>query len=128
MQSQNRRGNGGGWLRWIIVGLLAIFVVGVLATWAVAIATRHLPTGYPGWFYPFGFFPFGFLLFFLFLFLVVRVAFWGRWGFWNYHPYYWGDAREILRERYARGEISREQFNQMMRDLDQAGSGPGGRT
>jgi len=27
------------------------------------------------------------------------------------------DAREILRERYAKGEITKEQFEQMMRDL-----------
>jgi len=29
-----------------------------------------------------------------------------------------GKAEEVLRERYARGEISREEFNRMRADLD----------
>ena len=33
--------------------------------------------------------------------------------------YGYGDEYQILRERYARGEITREQFDQMTRDLDQ---------
>jgi uncharacterized membrane protein len=30
------------------------------------------------------------------------------------------DAEEILRQRYARGEITKEQFDQMLRDLREA--------
>src|SRR5574341_1450171 len=40
----------------------------------------------------------------------------------HYPRRYWrygDDAYYILRERYARGEITKEQFEQMMRDLQQ---------
>jgi putative membrane protein len=33
------------------------------------------------------------------------------------------DAREIARQRYARGEISREEFQQILLDLDNVGRG-----
>lgn len=106
--------------RWVIVGLLALLVVGSLAFWGIALATGHAPF----FFYrPFGFFffPFGFLFFFIFVFFIIRLAFWGSWWGWrgHYHGYYWGDAKEVLRQRYARGEIMKEQFDQMMRDLDE---------
>lgn len=35
----------------------------------------------------------------------------------NGNPLRHGDALEILKERYARGEINRDQFEQMKRDL-----------
>ncbi len=53
---------------------------------------------------------------------------WRRWGY--YHPYYsrrWGwapppsssssSARDILEERYAKGEIQREEYLQKKQDL-----------
>jgi len=80
--------------------------------------------GYPffgGWF----FWPIGIFFFLIFLFFVARVMFWG-WGGggWRHrysygYGYGYGDAHEILRQRYARGEISKEQFDQMTRDLEQ---------
>ncbi len=75
--------------------------------------------GYPGfgWF----FFPFGFFFIFFIIFAVSRLFFW-PWGWGWRRGYYWnhyGDAHEILRQRYARGEITKEQFDQMMRDLEQ---------
>jgi putative membrane protein len=76
--------------------------------------------GYPffGWI----FFPFGFIFFFIFVFFIFRLAFWG-WGGWGwrrgYYRYGYGEPREIIRQRYARGEITKEQFDQMMRDLEQ---------
>jgi len=78
--------------------------------------------GYPafGWF----FFPFGFFFFLIFLFFIFRVIFWG-WGWgggWGWRRKYWygyGDAHEILRHGYARGEITKEQYDQMSRDLEQ---------
>lgn len=37
-------------------------------------------------------------------------------GYWRGQGYY-GGATEILRQRYAKGEITKDQFDQMMRDL-----------
>jgi putative membrane protein len=76
---------------------------------------------YPGYYYPFPFFrPFGifFGLFWIFIiFWAVRWLFWPRrWGY--YYGYRHGDeSYYILRQRYAKGEITKEQFEQMMRDL-----------
>jgi len=77
--------------------------------------------GYPwfGWW----FFPFGFIFFIFFLFFIFRLVFWGWGGGWGwrrrYGYGYYGDAQEIIRQRYARGEITKEQFDQMSRDLEQ---------
>jgi len=66
------------------------------------------------------------LVFFFVIFFVVRSLFWGLgWGWgWRggYSRSYWrgqgyGSATEILRQRYAKGEINKDQFDQMMRDL-----------
>lgn len=106
--------------------VLAVVVVGIVSFFAL-VANRGYPTepmmaynGYSvfGWW----FFPFGFIFFIIFLFLIFRLAFWG-WG-WGWRHRYWygygyGDAHEILRQRYARGEITKEQFDQMTRDLEQ---------
>ncbi|MBO0888583.1 SHOCT domain-containing protein [Candidatus Bathyarchaeota archaeon] len=56
------------------------------------------------------------------IFFVLRWVFFPRrWGYWR--PYWggwsYGDrAYYILRERYARGEISKDQYDQMMHDLE----------
>lgn len=72
---------------------------------------------------PWSFYSFGvgwiwaiFALFFVFWFL--------RWVFWPWKPYpgrYWRsaeDAVSILRARYAAGEITKEEIEQMRRDLE----------
>jgi len=109
MENGHYRRNGQRWtLVWVGVFLVAI---------AAAVVARLLvqPVGYP-W-YPFGFgwiwIPFAFF----FLFFVLRWFFW-PWG-WGYGRGYWtgDDAYSILRERFARGEITKEQFEQMSRDL-----------
>jgi putative membrane protein len=109
---------------------LAVVIVTIVSFFAL-IAIRGYPTppagtynGYPfmgDWF----FWPFGVIFFFLFLFLIFRFVFGGWWG-WGWRRRYWygygygyGDAHEILRQRYARGEITKEQFDQMTRDLEQ---------
>lgn len=97
-------------LLWIILFLV---VVGII----VAANLVFRPVGYYPW-YPFGFawiwVPFAFLFFFVL-----------RWFFlprgWGYpRGYRMGvNAYSILRERFARGEITREQFEQMSRDLQE---------
>jgi putative membrane protein len=65
----------------------------------------------------------GFLLLFLLLwitFFVVRVVFWTRrvGRFYGRPGYGAGNsAIAIVRQRYARGEITREQYDQLMTDL-----------
>lgn len=72
---------------------------------------------------PWGWFPWMWI--FPLIFIVVMLVFLFRWGDW---PMGGGrgrgrhdrgeSAREILDRRYARGEISREEYQQMKKDLD----------
>jgi hypothetical membrane protein/uncharacterized membrane protein len=82
--------------------------------------TWTLEAGFFPWFPFFWFFPFvGLLVVFFF----VKWAFWG-WG-WGWSSGEWGyrgNAERILENRYARGELTREQFEQMRRDLRQVRS------
>jgi putative membrane protein len=106
---------------WIVIGLLALLVVGSLALWGISLATGHAPFFFAGQYPFFFFFPLGFIFFIFFVFFIVRLVFWGGWWGWRggYRRYYWTDAKEVLRQRYARGEITKEQFDQMNRDLDE---------
>ena len=113
---------------WVIVAIAALAVVLFVG---MALFHYYYPAGMPyngygspwlGWAY----FPFGIFFFLFFLFIILRFAFWGWWGGWGWRRRYWygfgygyGDAHEILRQRYVRGEISKEQFEQMTRDLEQ---------
>ena len=127
MQSNYDERHHGGihWFGWLILALLLVAVVVFVGS--ILVHGYYAPTtpyaGYPfyGWF----FFPFGFIFFFIIIFFIFRLAFWG-FGGWGWRRRYWygrgygyGDAKEILRQRYARGEITKDQFDQMMRDLDQ---------
>src|SRR6266581_3382049 len=78
------------------------------------------------------FFPFGFFIFVFFLFFLFRGLFWG-WGGWGWRGYpmygrygygHHDGAAEILRRRYAGGEITKDQFDQMMRDITQSRNPP----
>lgn len=116
-----RRYHPAGWILPIAV-LVALVTVGIVA-WVVVggpVRAGGTPIFWP-------FFPFGiFLLLFVVLF-AVRAAMWGRGG---PRGYGWGpgrgwggpgSARQILRMRYARGEITSEQFQQMDRELRESG-------
>ncbi len=104
--------------RLVSYGVIAIAaLIGTVVAFSIYFrATQPGPwTGPPflfgfGWVWPI----FGFFIVFLFL----------RWVFWPWHPYsyrysHWSssDAVSILRERYARGELTKEQFDRMMQDL-----------
>jgi len=68
----------------------------------------------------YGWFPFGWFFVFPLIFLVFfgfRWFFWGWGRGWSYGEYY-DPAMAALRERFARGEISKEQFEQMSKDLE----------
>jgi len=107
--------------RYVVWGLLGlIIIVGAsIATSVVFFVSRSPATSYPSFpiFFPFHF---GFLGIILLLFIIFWVA---RWGFWPWngrrraYSEYRDQADEILRERYAKGEITKEQFEQMMQDL-----------
>ncbi|HYY48490.1 MAG TPA: SHOCT domain-containing protein [Thermoplasmata archaeon] len=102
-----------GWAFAAFLGFIGLLVAVSLVAWAIGGFTGRFP------FFGFGFGWIFFLLFFLF-FWGFRWWGWGGWGwygrpYWRYHD----DAHEILRARYARGEITKDQFDQMMRDLEQ---------
>lgn len=115
-----------GFFGWILALVVAVFILAAVGAFVGHLFYGPGPMYYygPGYF-PFGFFPFGFIFFVLFIFLIARMVFWrggwgwGRWGYRGYYGGYWGDAREILKHRYAKGELTKEQFEQMMRDLEQ---------
>ena len=89
------------WFLFVFLGVAAIFFVSLVLT----LAWPHGYFGYPIYFFPFGlfwFFPIWFFVFFI------------PWG------YRRPGAYAILRERYARGEITKEQFEQMTKDLEES--------
>ena len=111
------------WFGWVAFAVVIVLIVAFLSSMA---ANGFYPsvmfTGPPyyGWY----FFPFGMVFFVIVVFFIFRMIFWG-FGGWGWRRRYWyggaygyGDAREILRQRYARGEITKEQFDQMMKDLE----------
>jgi len=115
--------------RWVIVGVAIVLVIAVALLLLYAFVWGPGPaTGgpYP---YRFGLFGGAFALFFLLLvvFFVVRVVFWatrvGRYPRggrgWGGGPGYGPDRPAMVaRMRYARGEITREQYDQIMTDLE----------
>ncbi len=104
------------WLPLIIAaGLVAVFALGAIAFGAGPASSVQGP--WYGWWFPgwFVFVPVFFLLFFGLRWLV-----WGGWGWGWYQGGYRDQALETLRERFARGELAKEQFEQMRRDLEAA--------
>jgi uncharacterized membrane protein len=91
-----------GWLLALPLGLVIGFVITLLL-----VASGH---------YFFGEFVVIFLAVFVVVFLVRFQYRQSRRNYWRERMQANAPAR-ILRQRYARGEISREQFQQMMRDL-----------
>jgi putative membrane protein len=91
-----------------------IFVAGIASIFAIAYFLGAFPTGsYPAFYY----FPWWiiFPLFFFFFLGLFAFRWWGcGWGpRGDYDP-----ALEVLRERFARGEIAKEQYEQMRKELE----------
>ena len=111
----------GHWIRLGFLLIFAVFVAAIIYFMLVVVPTIPAGTVYP--MYPF--WGFGWIWMLLGLFLIfglLRFAFWGPRGWGGYYRGYGGyggpnQAYHILRMRYARGEITKEQYDQMMRDL-----------
>jgi putative membrane protein len=101
---------------WGIVGLIA--VIGA----SIVLSLYFVPRPPGAFYYPFFPFHFGWLggIFLIFIiFWVARWLFWPRRGYYSYPQRQRADPASIVRERYAKGEITKEQFEQIMRDLRQ---------
>ena len=96
--------------RYRIVGTLLMLPIGII----IALVLLYV-VAFRG-----GYFPGEFVLVFVAIFAVlflVRIFFWRSRR--RYYRQRWqsNSAVRILRQRYARGEITKEQFRQMLRDL-----------
>jgi putative membrane protein len=117
----NERPHRGMRFGWLLVCLILLAILAFVIALTVRVFFPPATTPYhDGRFFLFFFFPFGILFFCLVVFAIVRLIFrpWGggyRRAYWRHH----GEAAEIVKARYARGEITKEQFDQMMRDLEQ---------
>jgi len=116
--------------RIFVIGLVTMFILIGIAAVIGAIMNPHYIINYTGGWVGIAWGAVGTLigLFFLFIFIwiivwLVRSLAWvprgyryssrNRWTWWDHD-----DALEILRERYARGEITKEQYDKMREDLE----------
>jgi uncharacterized membrane protein len=109
----------------IFVGIAVLFLLILAYPGAFGISA---PTESPRFGF-FGFFGFFFIL--IIAFFIVRVAFWGTrtsryGGQGRYRSGGYGPNRPMMvaRMRYARGEITREQYDQIMQDLGRRPGAP----
>ena len=111
---------------WGLFGLIVLVGVSIIAS-LLFFGPRTSGTFYPffpGFFFPFHFGWLGGIFIILVFFLIARWFFlpWRNGntsGFYRQHSD-GNSARNILKERYAKGEITKEQFEQMMLDLKRA--------
>jgi putative membrane protein len=102
-------------LKWLVVPLVFAAAVGAISIAVLAYYGAAPPSYYAWWpWAPFGWFLFVPLVFVGFF--ALRLFWWGRWAGpgWYYRE---DTAMQVLRERFARGELTKEQFEEMRRDL-----------
>lgn len=116
----NKRSRRGMRFGWLLVGLILLAVFAFVIALTVRVFFRPTTMPYYGGGIFLFFFPFGVLVLFLIVIVIARLILW-PWGggyrraYWRHHS----EATEIVKARYARGEITKEQFDQLMRDLEQ---------
>lgn len=105
---------------WGLLGLIAVIGVSIVLSLYLAPRTSGA-LYYP--FFPFHFGWLGGIFLVLIIFWVARWFFWPwrRWGYRPYSQHAGDDARNIVRARYAKGEITKEQYESMMHDLEPKG-------
>jgi len=114
MFNQRKNGQSRAWFLIPLIGILAVIGVAAVFFFYGPQSTGVYP--YYGWWFPFPWFfivPIIFLIFFGF-----RWFLWGGWGGGWYYRQYNDPAVEIAKERFARGEITQEQFEQIAKDLE----------
>jgi len=114
--------------RIFVIGLAVLFILIGIAAVIGAIMNPHPVIDYTGGWVGIAWGAFGTLigLFFIFIWIIMwsagsigwmsrnyRYSSRNRWTWWDHD-----DALEILRERYARGEITKEQYDKMRDDLE----------
>jgi len=113
-------------LRWLFLGIgVAILLVGVVLL-VVSLDPGAFGLHYRGLF-PFGGGLLGVIVVLWGVLLLVRVAWWtsrARYGYGRPQGRRFDPAIVTARRRYARGEISREQFEQIVSDLRQRPGSP----
>lgn len=109
------------WL-WIVFAVIALAIFGIIlvSTIYFGLALGHaIFFGVPT--FPVPFFGLGFLVLVIIIVgLVVGLQFrpYRRRMYYSRHWYPYDSAMDSLRQRYARGEITRDQFEQMASDLE----------
>lgn len=110
-------------IAWGIFGLIIVVSASIIASllFLGPRASRNYYTFFPALFFPFHFGSVGGILIILMFFLIAKLIFlpWRNGNTSNSHLRSNADehARNILKERYAKGEITKEQFEQMMLDI-----------
>lgn len=103
---------------WAIIGLIAVIGVSIVVS-SFYFAPRPLGAFFYPFFFPFHFGWLGGIFLIFMIFWIVGWFFWPwRRGYYSSYRSQHGNAESILKERYAKGEITKEQFEQMMHDLE----------
>jgi putative membrane protein len=107
----------------LVVAIFIIFIVALALHFAEGAAP--VPRYFPFWIL-------GAILIVFIVMFIVRVILWGVFGYppYRYYRRYWRygpvegqrSAEQIVDERYARGEITREQYQQMKGDMRRGGT------
>jgi putative membrane protein len=111
----------GGFIAWGVFGLIVLVGVSIIASllffWPRASGTFY--PFFPAFFFPFHFGWLGGIFLILVVFLIARWVFlpWRNRDSPSSYSQYHDGAHSILKERYAKGELTKEQFQQMMLDL-----------